>query len=331
MKTAKFWHGITGDKVECDLCPHHCKLMDGKTGLCKVRTCRGGKLYADGYGLISSAGIDPIEKKPLYHFAPGEKIFSFGGWGCNLGCEFCQNWNISQSVEITLGETHPTQVVARALEAGSVGIAYTYNEPLIGIEFVEDCARLARDKNLANVLVTNGYVEHEPARDILPMIDALNIDIKSMDDAFYRRWCKSQLAPVLAFAKQAFDSGCHVEITNLIIPTLNDDGIVVERLAEWISKNMGRLVPLHLSAYRPQYKMCLNATPLESLERAYDICRKHLDYVYLGNVWSEIGQDTVCPLCGAVLISRQGYSVNITGADKGYCNNCRRKVDIIFR
>lgn len=331
METARFWHRNVEGKVECELCPHHCKLAEGKTGLCKVRTCRGGELQADGYGLISSAGIDPIEKKPLYHFAPGTKIFSFGGWGCNLGCEFCQNWAISQNVDITTGQTSPEQVVAKTLESRSIGIAYTYNEPFIGVEFVEDCARLVRNRNLANVLVTNGYVEREPARDILPLIDALNIDIKSMDDNFYRRWCKGQLAPVLAFAEQAFDAGCHVEITNLLIPTLNDDKEAIKKLAEWMSTSMSRQVPLHLSAYHPQYKMHINTTPLELLERALDICRVHLDYVYLGNAWSENGQDTVCPGCGKVIVSRRGYAVKITGADKGFCKYCGRKADIIFR
>jgi len=331
MKTAKFWHKIADTGVECELCPNKCKLADGKTGLCKVRTCRGGELDADGYGLISSAGIDPIEKKPLYHFAPGSRIFSFGGWGCNLGCEFCQNWAISQHIDITLGQTRPEQVVAKASESGSIGIAYTYNEPLIGIEFVEDCAKIARDMKLLNVLVTNGYIEKDPVKNILPLIDALNIDIKSMEDTFYRRWCKGHLSPVLSFVKQAFDAGCHVEITNLIIPTLNDDEKLIKKLAKWMTDNIGKAAPLHLSGYHPQYKMDIPSTNVDVLERAYSICREYLDYVYIGNVWSKTGQNTVCPECNNVLISREGYSVKITGIDRSCCGKCGREIDIIFR
>ena len=331
MKTAKFWHKLDDGRIECDLCPHTCRLSEGKTGLCKVRTSRGGELKAETYGLISSAAVDPIEKKPLYHFFPGSKIFSIGGWGCNFACEFCQNWAISQRVETFPGGSTPEQVVAKAATSDSIGIAYTYNEPIIAIEFVEDCARLARARGLRNVLVTNGYIEPEPAAELLPLIDALNIDIKSMEESFYRKRCHGNLEPVLAFASQAVHAGCHVEITNLIIPTLNDDDKLIEELACWIRGNLGTTAPLHLSAYHPDYKETLPATPVKLLEHAYEICKAELSYVYLGNVWTAVGRDTLCPKCGGVLISRYGYDTRITGIDRGCCRKCGNKAEVIFQ
>ena len=328
MKTAEYWHKSDDGRVECGLCPHHCRIAENKTGLCGVRAVRNGSLIAEGYGHISSAGMDPMEKKPLYHFHPGSMIFSIGGWGCNLACEFCQNWNISQRVETTGERYTPEEIVEKALTTGSIGIAYTYNEPIIGIEFVQDCARLARGKGLVNVLVTNGFIDSVPASALLPLIDALNIDIKSMDDDFYRKRCRARLAPVLAFSSQAVKQGCHVEITNLLIPTLNDGDIHIRELAVWIRDNLGKATPLHLSAYRPEYKMDISVTPLEVLERAYKICSSRLAYVYMGNVRTEKGQNTLCPECGNVLIVRQGYAVKVVGEKDGLCVKCGNKPGI---
>jgi pyruvate formate lyase activating enzyme len=330
MKTAKFWHKLENDRIECVLCPHNCKLSEGKTGLCKVRSVHNGELSADGYGLISSVGVDPIEKKPLYHFHPGSEIFSFGGWGCNFACEFCQNWTISQQVKQGSRGYTVEQIVNEAVASGSIGIAYTYNEPIIGFEFVEDCAVLAKSKNLTNVLVTNGYIEPEPAAELLPLIDALNIDIKSIDDGFYRKKCRGTLGPVLDFAVQAVKAGCLVEITNLLIPTLNDDDKLIGDLARWIRNNLGENVPLHLSAYHPQYKLDIPTTSVATLEHAYSICRAELIYVYLGNVWSNTGCNTLCPKCGNTLIPRRGYDTKLVGIDHGACQKCNRKSDIIY-
>ena len=253
MKVAGYWHAADEGRVQCELCPHGCVLAEDGTGLCKVRTVSGGKLNAAGYGLVSSVALDPIEKKPLYHFHPGSAIFSIGGWGCNFACPFCQNWTISQQAMLDSESMTPAGVVARA--AGSVGIAYTYNEPLVGIEFVMDCAESARGAGLVNVLVTNGYIEPGPAAELLPLVDALNVDIKSMDEAFYRSQCRARLGPVLDFAVQARAAGAHLEITNLVIPGLNDRPMLIEKLATWIGANLGSETPLHLSAYRPQYRM----------------------------------------------------------------------------
>ena len=284
MKAAEHWHLRDDGKVQCDLCPHGCLMDVGGCGRCRVRAVHQGELKAVGYGLVSSAGVDPIEKKPLNCFRPGSRIFSIGGWGCNLSCTFCQNWSISQRMAENGSMHTPEDVVALGGRSGSIGIAYTYNEPLIGFEFVRDCAVLARERGLVNVLVTNGFVCAGPAGELLPLVDALNIDIKSMDDKFYRQHCGAQLQPVLDFARQAVAAGCHVEITNLVIPGLNDSDSLFTALAVWIAEELGRTVPLHLSAYRPQYRMHLDSTPVATLERARRLCGEHLETVFLGNV-----------------------------------------------
>jgi pyruvate formate lyase activating enzyme len=331
MKTARYWDSVEGGKVRCMLCPHGCLLGDAQTGLCHVRTARGGELLAAGYGLISSAQVDPIEKKPLHHFFPGEDIYSIGGWGCNFACVFCQNWTISQQVIEGNHAYSPDEIVAKALKSGSLGIAYTYNEPLVAFEFVYDCAVLARENGLANVLVTNGYINAEPAAELLPLINALNIDVKSMDEDFYSKKCRGHVAPVLALAEQAVEAGCHVEITNLLIPGLNDDDALIGKLAEWIANSLGPQTPLHLSAYRPQFKLTLPATRGATLERARGIALQYLPYVYLGNVYAEEGQNTDCPWCGARLVTRRGYDTQIVGIENGCCTKCGKDSDVVTR
>jgi pyruvate formate lyase activating enzyme len=329
MREAKYWHAEEDGHVRCDLCPHACRLAEGRAGLCRVRQARGGRLFAAGYGLVSSAHVDPIEKKPLYHYRPGAAVFSVGGWGCNFACDFCQNWTISQAADLGGTPAAPETVVGEARRSGSPGIAYTYNEPLVGCEFVADCARLARDAGLFNVLVTNGYVQPGPAAALLPLIDALNVDVKSMDDAFYRAHCRARLEPVLAFCRQAVAAGRHVEITNLVIPGLNDGDAQVAALAEWVRDELGPAVPLHLSGYHPQYRLRVPATPAATLQRARAICRRALRYVYLGNVIAEEGCDTDCPGCGATLVRRRGYRAAVTGLRDGACAACGRAAEIV--
>jgi pyruvate formate lyase activating enzyme len=330
LRVAEHWSRREDGSVQCELCPHHCHLKEEQTGRCRVRTVRGGTLRALGYGLISSAHIDPIEKKPLYHFHPGAPIFSIGGWGCNFACGFCQNWTISQQVEE--GPRHtPQDVMARAGSSGCRLVAYTYNEPLVGFEFVRDCSRAARDAGIGNVLVTNGYLESGPAAELLPLTAALNVDIKSMDEDFYRLQCRGTLAPVLRFCRQAVEAGCWLEVTNLIIPTLNDAPGAVKRLAQWVRENLGERVPLHLSAYRPEYRSRIPATPPVTLERAWEAARAHLAYVYVGNVLTREGQNTQCPGCGAVLITRVGYATQVRAIRDGACGECGRKADVILR
>lgn len=326
MKRARYWKK-TDSGIVCALCPHHCSIKDGGAGRCGVRRAREGELFAEGYGLVSSANLDPMEKKPLYHFYPGSQIFSVGGWGCNLACAFCQNWQISQHFVRESRAATPETVVKQALAVRSVGIAYTYNEPLVGIEFVMDCASLAREQGLRNVLVTNGYVCAQPAGDLLPLIDAANVDIKSMNEDFYAKHCRAELQPVLDFCRRAISAGCHLEVTNLIIPGLNDDDSAIEALAEWVGENLGKTVPVHLSGYHPDYKMNVSATPASALERAFKICGKYLPYVYVGNVRSQAGQNTYCPGCGALLVKRMFYDVEVVGFTGALCSKCGKKAD----
>ncbi|MEI6563155.1 MAG: AmmeMemoRadiSam system radical SAM enzyme [bacterium] len=329
LKIAEYWHAEEGGFVRCDLCPHHCRLREGQKGRCKVRAVLEGQLLALGYGLVSSAHVDPIEKKPLYHFCPGVPIYSLGGWGCNFGCTFCQNWSISQAFHNSQPPLRPDRVPLNMRREDCNLVAYTYNEPLVGFEFVRDTSRLVREAGGKNVLVTNGYVEEAPAAELLPLTDALNVDIKSMEDSFYRSTCKGTLSPVLRFCKQAVKVGCHLEITNLIIPGLNDTEAGFERLAGWIHDELGPLTPLHLSAYHQDYKQEAPATPLPTLLRAREICRLKLSYVYTGNVADSHGQNTCCPSCGAVLIERWGFQSKYSDLRDGACSRCGRKADII--
>lgn len=329
-RMADFWKRRDDGRVECGLCPHHCVLREGQAGLCRVRLATAEGLLAAGYGQISSAHVDPIEKKPLYHFHPGAAIFSIGGWGCNFGCVFCQNWSISQEARLRGAPVPPERVVEEARSAGSRLVAYTYNEPLVGFEYVRDCSRLVRQAEGQNVLVTNGYVEEGPAAELLPLIDALNVDIKSIEDAFYRKQCRGTLEPVLRFCRQAVAAGCHVEITNLVIPTLNDAPGQVGRLAAWVAENLGVRTPLHLSAYHPDYRSGIEATPSDTLSRGRAEALRHLTYVYMGNVRLAEGQDTTCPGCGQLLVERRGYTTRIRGLEGSACARCGRQADFVL-
>lgn len=282
MKEALYW-GKEDGKVHCCLCPHECRIVNGLTGICGVRRNIDGKLYSLVYGETTSVALDPIEKKPLYHYHPGEYILSLGTKGCNFKCPFCQNWAISQDFEARTDKITPEWAVKKAKECKSFGIAYTYNEPFIWYEFVLDTAKLARKEGLENVLVTNGYVNPEPLEEMLPFIGAMNVDLKSIDDEFYRKYCKGSLEPVLNTIKRSARS-CHVEITTLVIPGLNDADEVLSKLVAWICDNVGPDVPLHFSRYFPCYKMEVPPTPKETLDRAYAIAKKKLKNVYLGNV-----------------------------------------------
>jgi pyruvate formate lyase activating enzyme len=331
MQAARYWEHVGEEQVRCLLCPHFCVLGEEQTGLCHVRTVRNGSLRAAGYGLISSAQLDPIEKKPLYHYYPGEAVFSVGSWGCNFACVCCQNWTISQQVIEGHRTYSPAEIVAQAKSADGIGIAYTYNEPLVSFEFVYDCALLAREAGLKNVLVTNGYIESSPASELLPLIDAINVDVKSMDDRFYHEKCRGHLAPVLKLAVDAAACGCHVEITNLVIPDQNDDDALIIKLADWIANSLGEMTPLHLSGYRPHYKSTSPATTEAHLSRAYNIAREKLSYVYLGNIATDEGQLTRCPHCHATQIERFGYTTQVVGIEGGRCVSCGHPADIVIR
>ena len=283
MKEALYYEKIHGKRVHCHLCPYECSLPPGSKGACGVRQNIDGILYSLIYGKTTGISLDPIEKKPLYRFFPGKQILSLGTRGCNLHCDFCQNWHISQEVDGPMENVTSEEVVERAKEVGSFGIAYTYNEPFIWYEFVLDTAKLARQNGLKNVLVTNGFVNRAPLEGMLPYIDAMNIDLKAFDENFYAKVCKGSLKPVLDVIRISAKA-CHVELTNLIIPTLNDSESSVRQMVDWIYSNLGPEVPLHISRYFPYYNMDLLPTPVETLKRAERIAKEKLKYVYIGNV-----------------------------------------------
>lgn len=327
VKEALFYEKLEGGKVHCLLCPQDCVIADGRRGFCEVRRNSGGVLYSEIYNRVMARGMDPIEKKPLYHFHPGAMIYSLGTRGCNQRCDFCQNWHMLQP-DASTSEMSAQEAVKEALSLGSQGIAYTYNEPTIWYEFVLECSQLARESGLVNVLVTNGSINAAPFTQLAPFVDAMNIDIKSMDPEFYRKICKSKLEPVLATCRAAREAGIHIEITNLVIPTLNDGAELLGELVDFVA-GLGPEVPLHFSAYFPSYKMKIEPTPLSSLLRARDIARAKLRYVYLGNVSAPEGSNTDCPQCGSTLISRRGYSTSTEGMRDGGCGKCGKKADVV--
>ena len=282
-REALYYEKVESGRVRCRLCPYNCLIADGSRGACGVRVNKAGALVTEVYGKTTGMALDPIEKKPLYHYHPGEYILSLGTKGCNFHCQFCQNWHISQELDAPTQDVTSSEVVAKAIELGSFGIAYTYNEPFIWYEFVLETAKLARSDGLENVLVTNGFVNMEPLEELLPLVGAMNIDLKSFDEDFYIKICGGRLKPVLDVIKKSAKS-CHIELTNLIIPTLNDSPDTITKMVGWIYDNLGPDVPLHFSRYFPQYKMELPQTDMKALLKAYEIARKKLKYVYLGNV-----------------------------------------------
>ena len=331
MREALYYLPKDSGAVDCRLCPRHCVIHPGQAGFCRVRQNRGGALYAASFGMAASWGLDPIEKKPLYHFYPGAAILSFGATGCNLHCQFCQNWTIVHQDPET-GSITPERAVSLALEAqtgdaGNIGIAYTYSEPLVWYEFVLETAILARSAGLKNVLVTNGYINEDPLLDLLPHIDAMNIDVKGFTDAFYRDYCAGRLAPALRAAEVAYTFGCHVELTNLLITGLNDSPAEIGRLVDWAA-SLSPGIPLHLSRYFPSYNLNLPPTPLATLDISADIASKKLKHVYIGNA-PELGrQNTICPNCGNLLINRSGYQIQLTGLKENICAACGQQVNI---
>ena len=313
------------EKLECLLCPHYCKLMHGKTGICGVRKNTGEKIELLTYGVISGYSLDPVEKKPLYHFFPGQNILSIGSFGCNMKCDFCQNFHISQEIsESLVPEVTPEKIVKDALSAEkNIGIAFTYNEPIIWFEFMRDIAEIIKEKGLSTVMISNGFVNSEPLNEIIKFIDAFNIDLKAFNNNFYRKLTGAEIEPVKNSLKQIASSGKHLEITTLIIPGQNDDEREMASLSEWIAGELGKDVPLHLSRYFPMYKRDEPSTSEETLKRLFDIAAGNLDYVYLGNIQSNTGQNTLCPRCGSIVTIRSGYKTRLVNLDKeGKCTGC---------
>jgi pyruvate formate lyase activating enzyme len=323
------------NKIRCDLCPHHCILTDGKTGICLVRRNIGGTLYTLNYCRPVSSAIDPIEKKPLYHFFPGTEIYSTGPSGCTFKCMFCQNCEISQNV-ILARELSVDTIVKDVAMSRTIGIAYTYSEPYTWFETIMDVGPRVHDSGLKNVLVTNGFMEPRPLSQLLTFVDAINIDIKSIRPGFYRRLCKARLEPVLRSCEQV-KTKCHLEITNLLIPGENDSEKDIVDLVDYIAKNLGKDTPLHFSRYFPRHKMDLPPTSSASLTRAKEIAKSRLDYVYVGNIEPDDSSNTYCPSCKKLLIKRCGYDVSIEtplvknpATDTAMCSYCNFQTNVFI-
>lgn len=306
-------------RMACLLCPHACLVTETHPGKCGVRQSHGGRLVLPFYGRISSLAVDPIEKKPLYHFHPGSRILSAGFVGCSFHCKFCQNWVISQTTDAGTRYMPPASLVEEARREGSFGIAYTYSEPLVHAEYVMDTARLAHAAGLKNVLVSNGFLNPGPADEILGLMDAANIDLKGFDEQFYRMEAGGSLSAVQRFIMQAAGR-VHLEVTTLVIPGKNDDPAKIEGIAQFIG-SLGKDIPLHLSAYHPDYKYSIPATPSASIRDLAVIAGRHLRYVYVGNLGPE-ESDTTCASCGSVLVRRRGYKVSVDGVSGGACARC---------
>jgi pyruvate formate lyase activating enzyme len=287
MKEARFQRPVEGG-VQCLLCPHHCRIQEGGRGLCRSRVCQDGKLYARSYGVPCALAIDPVEKKPLNRFMPGTFCLSLSCTGCNLSCRWCQNSDISQAAPEEADSTFltPEQVVDLCLQRGLPSLAFTYTEPFTWWEYMHDIAVLAHENSLKNILVSAGYVEKEPLRELLPYLDAANIDIKALDDTFYRRYCGATLSPVLENILAMHQAGVHVEITNLLIPGLNDSEDMVRTLCEWMLDGGLQAVPLHFSRYFPRYRMSHpGPTPAKTLYHARDLALSlGIETVFLGNL-----------------------------------------------
>lgn len=326
IKEALYWEKRDGS-VRCLLCPKGCLIKEGNSGFCRARINRSDRLYTRIYGECSSVAMDPIEKKPLYHFYPGSMILSLGTIGCSFSCQFCQNFAISQK-DAPTKNIPPTQAVKMAKENNSIGIAYTYSEPLIWYEYVLDTARLAKEQGLKNVLVTNGFINETPMRELLPYIDAINLDVKSSDNSFYQRYCNGRLDPVLDIATLS-KSHVLLEITNLIIPTLNDSDKDINNLVDWISECLGPDTPLHFSRYFPHYKMSIHATPPTTLFRARDIAKRRLKYVYVGNLLNEETNTSFCPNCKNPVVIRRGYETKKPKIKEGKCEMCGEPINIV--
>lgn len=319
---------LENEVLQCVLCPHECLLKPGAKGICKTRYNDDGQMQLIGSGIIASSSLDPIEKKPLYHFFPGSKIYSIGSYGCNLRCSFCQNHEISQFVPdrgSRLRENLPEDIVEKALLLPqNIGVAYTYNEPTVFFELMYATAKLANSRGLKNVMVSNGYINSRPLQELTEFIDAFNIDLKAFSNGFYKTQTGGKLAPVLENLKTIKKCGKHLEIAFLVIPKLNDSIHEAEEMFKWIAENVGTDTPLHINRYYPAYRLNEPPTPPEKLVELHGHAMKYLKFVYIGNLHnSDIGSKTICPSCSTTVIERHGYSTSIKMMDKrGYCTIC---------
>ncbi len=332
----RYWHKLEDGRIQCDVCPRDCKLHDGQRGLCFVRKREGGKIVLTTYGRSSGFCVDPIEKKPLSHFYPGSSVLSFGTAGCNLACKFCQNWDISKSREFDrlCDEASPEAIARAARNMGCRSVSFTYNDPVIFLEYAVDTARACHEIGIKTVAVTAGYIHAEARVEFFSHMDAANVDLKAFTEEFYHKVCVGQLQPVLDTLRYIrHETDVWLEITTLLIPGKNDSDEELKNLSTWIAKELGADVPLHFSAFHPDYKMLdVPPTPPSTLSRARRIAREAgLRYVYTGNVYDIEGGTTFCPGCGSRLIVRDWYDILEYHLDEmGHCSSCGQSIAGVF-
>ncbi|RVU33802.1 AmmeMemoRadiSam system radical SAM enzyme [Hwanghaeella grinnelliae] len=337
----RYWQRLEDGRIQCDLCPRECKLRDGQRGLCFVRAAQDGGMVLTTYGRSSGFCVDPIEKKPLNHFLPGTPVFSFGTAGCNLTCKFCQNWDISKSRQMDrlMDAASPDQIAEAALRAGCRSVAYTYNDPVIFLEYAVDVAEACRKRGLKNVAVTAGYIKPEARAEFFGAMDAVNLDLKGFTENFYHSLCTAHLVDVLETAIYVkHETDAWLELTTLLIPGQNDSDEELQALTAWVKEHLGPNVPLHFSAFHPDFRMQdIPPTPPKTLFRAHRIGREAgLNYVYTGNIHDEATGSTYCPGCGEKLIGRDWYEITQWGIGNaglgqgGHCTACGTAVAGVF-
>lgn len=323
---AQYWEKLENGRVRCTLCPNRCRISDGRRGACRVRENRGGILYSLSWGKPCALHVDPIEKKPFYHFLPGSTSLSMSTVGCNMICLFCQNWQISQSSpeDNDTENVSPGFFAKKAVRAGASSIAFTYGEPVVFIEYVMDIAAAARESGVKSVVVTNGYLEREPLADLCSTVDAIKVDLKAFEDGYYKKICGARLDPVLRALAEIRSRGVWLEIVYLMVPTLNDDADTIGRMAAWIEAELGPDVPVHFSRFHPAYRLSdLPPTPVSSLEAARERCLDAgLNYVYIGNVAGHEAGSTFCRSCSKKIIDRSGYTIRSIEMDGDRCRFC---------
>jgi len=333
-KLSPYFTSLDGGNIQCELCPHRCRVAKGKRGICRVRENRDGKYYSLVYGNPCAVHLDPIEKKPLFHVLPGTTSFSLATAGCNFHCKFCQNWEISQAApeDITSFEVPLELMVKRAKEVGARSVAYTYAEPTIFYEYMIDIGTLAKKSGLLNVYHSNGFINPVPLKNLCKVLDAANIDLKGFSDDFYQELCGGNLAPVLETLKTLKREKVHLEITNLVIPTKNDEMSMVKEMCLWVKKELAADTPIHFSRFYPLYKLkTLPQTPVSTLDKARAVALSAgLKYVYVGNVPGHEGENTFCPKCKKMVIQRTGYMVGEINLKAGNCRYCGKPIPGIW-
>jgi len=335
VREAMYYDKLPGKRVECTLCPRKCRVADVERGWCGVRENRGGKYYTLVFSRVCSAHVDPIEKKPLFHYLPGTRAFSIATAGCNIECKFCQNWEISQfrPEQVSAQYAPPEAVVRTARRQRCPTIAYTYSEPVIFYEYAYEISRVAREMGVGSVMITNGYIQKEPLVEICQQLNAIKIDFKGFTDRFYRDVCRGELKPVLETLETLATLKIWREIVVLIIPTLNDSEAEIRGMSEWIHRNLGDDVPVHFTRFHPMYKIKnLPDTPVRTLERCRQIAlAAGLHYVYVGNVPGHEGENTYCPRCQRVVIRRIGYSIVENNLQDACCRFCRQPIAGVWK